>query len=120
MEYKFILSFAAVLTACSLMVIRQAQLKQMQRVELREAFILLHTRGYKEEAQRLYNRLLRDLEQSTNRELFDDFQRTLILVDPTTQHPENLIWKYHWTVSNELERREERSLKRAHEIAAKK
>ena len=43
-----------------------------------------------------------------------------MLVDPTTQHPENLIWKYHWTVSNELERREERSLKRAHEITAKK
>ena len=43
-----------------------------------------------------------------------------VIVDPTTQHPENLIWKYHWTVSNELERRQESALKRAHEIAGQK
>ena len=120
LEYKFVLTFAAVLTFCSVMVVREGNIKQTEHVELREAFILLHTRGYKEEAQRLYNRLLRDMQGFSNKELFDDFQRTLMLVDPTTQHPENLIWKYHWTVSNELERREERSLKRAHEIAAKK
>ena len=120
LEYKFVLSFAVVLTICSFLVVRQAQLKQTQRIELREAFILLHTRGYKEEARRLYNRLLRDMEQFSNKDLFDDFQRTLILVDPTAQHPENLIWSYHWTVSNELERRTESTLQRAHEIAAKK
>ena len=120
LEYKFVLTFAAVLAFCSVMVVREGNIKQTEHIELREAFILLHTRGYKEEAQRLYNRLLRDMQGFSNKELFDDFQRTLMLVDPTTQHPENLIWKYHWTVSNELERREERSLKRAHEIAAKK
>src|SRR5947209_14347626 len=120
LEYKFVLTFAAVLTFCSVMVIRQVQLNQTQHVEVREAFILLHTRGYKEEAQRLYNRLLRDMDHFTNKELFDDFQRTLLLVDPTTQHQENLIWKYHWTVSNELDRRAESTLQRAHQIAGKK
>jgi len=120
MEYKFVLGFTLVLTLSSVMVVRQTQRKQMERVEVREAFILLHTRGYKEEAQRLYNRLLRDMDHFTNKELFDDFQRTLLLVDPTTQHQENLIWKYHWTVSNELDRRAESTLQRAHEIAAKK
>jgi hypothetical protein len=120
LEFKFVLIFAAVLTFCSVMVVRQTQVKLAEHVEVREAFILLHSRGYKEEAVRLYNRLLRDMQDFTNKELVDDFQRTLMLVDPTTQHPENLIWKYHWTVSNELERREESTLKRAHEIAAKK
>lgn len=120
LEYKFVLTFAGVLTFCSVMVLRQTLANQAKHVEVREAFILLHTRGYKEESQRLYNRLLRDLQDFSNQELFDDFQRTLVLVDAANQHPENLIWKYHWTVSNELERREERNLKRAHEIAAKK
>ena len=105
---------------CSVMVLRQIQINQARHAEVREAFILLYSRGYKDEAQRLYNRLLRDMQDFSNKELFDDFQRTLMLVDPTTQHPTNLIWKYHWTVSNELEKREESTLKRAHVIAGQK
>jgi hypothetical protein len=120
LEYKFALVFAAVLTFCSVMVIRQVQVNQAKHAEVREAFILLHSRGYRAEAQRLYNRLLRDMQDYTTKELDDDFQRTLMLVDPAIQQTTNLIWKYHWTVSNELERREASTLKRAHEIAAKK
>ncbi len=116
-EYKFGLIFAAVLVFSSFMVLRQVRVKQAEHIEVREAFILLSSRGYKEEAEHIYSRLLHDMQNFTNKELFDDFQRTLMLVDPSAQHPENLIWKYHWTVSNELERREETSLKRAHEIA---
>jgi len=120
LEFKFALIFAAVLAFCSVMVLRQVQVNQTKHVEVREAFIVLHSRGYREEAQRLYNRLLRDMQDYTNNELIDDFQRTLMLVDPATQQTTNLIWKYHWTVSNELERREASILKRAHEIAVKK
>src|SRR5713226_1723890 len=120
LEYKFALIFAAVLTFCSVMVIRQVQVNKTKHIQVREAFVLLHSRGYKDEAQRLYNRLLRDMQDFTNEELNDDFQRTLMLVDPATQQTTNLIWKYHWTVSNELERREASILKRAHEIAVKK
>jgi hypothetical protein len=101
------------------MVIRQLEAKQGAHIELREAFILLHSRGYMDEAERLYNRLLRDMEHFTDKQLFDDFQRTLLLIDPTTRRPTNLVWKYHWTVSNELEKRQESALKRAHQIAAK-
>jgi len=119
-EYKFVLTFAAVLTFCSVMVVRQVQINQSKHVELREAFILLHSRGYREEAQRLYNRLLRDMDRFSNKDLFDDFQRTLMLVDPGVPNMTNLIWKYHWTVSNELEVRQESTLKRAREIAAQK
>jgi len=120
LEFKFALIFAVVLAFCSVMVLRQVQVNQTKHVEVREAFIVLHSRGYREEAQRLYNRLLRDMQDFTNNELIDDFQRTLMLVDPATQQTTNLIWKYHWTVSNELERREASILKRAHEIAVKK
>src|SRR2546426_2181518 len=94
MEYRFALMFAAVLTFSSVMVIRQFQVNQTKHVEVREAFILLHSRGYREEAQRLYNRLLRDMQDFTNNQLDDDFQRTLMLVDPAVQQTTNLIWKY--------------------------
>jgi len=98
LEFRFVLIFAAVLTFSSVMVLRQVQVNQTKHVEVREAFIVLHSRGYREEAQRLYNRLLRDMQDFTNNELIDDFQRTLMLVDPATQQTTNLIWKYHWTV----------------------
>ena len=117
LECKFALIFAAVLIFCSVMVLRQARINQTAHTELREAFIILHSRGYTNQAQRLYNRLLRDLQNISNRDLREDFQRTLTLVDPAVSQPNNLIWKYHWTVSNELEKRSESSLARALEIA---
>lgn len=117
LECKFALIFAAVLIFCSVMVLRQARINQTAHSELREAFIILHSRGYTNQTQRLYNRLLRDLQKISNRDLREDFQRTLTLVDPAVQQPQNLIWKYHWTVSNELEKRSESSLARALEIA---
>jgi hypothetical protein len=60
---------------------------------------------------------LAEIPEENNRVLLDDFQRTMMLVDPGTQHPENPIWVYHWTVSNELERRSESTLRRALKLA---
>jgi uncharacterized protein YpbB len=113
LECKFALIFAAVLTFCSVMVLRQATVNQSAHGELREAFIILHSRGYTNQAQRLYNRLLRNLQEMSNKDLREDFQRTLTLIDPSVQQPNNPVWKYHWTVSNELEKRSESSLARA-------
>ena len=117
LECKFAVIFAAVLTFCSVMVLRQSTLNQSAHSELREAFVILHSRGYTNEAQRLYNRLLRDLQTISNRDFREDFQWTLTLVDSVVQQPANPIWKYHWTVSNELEKRSEGSLARALQIA---
>jgi hypothetical protein len=52
-----------------------------------------------------------------NKALVEDYQRTLTLVDPAKQDSENLIWKYHWTVSNELEKRSESALAKALKLA---
>lgn len=117
LEFKFVLIFAALLTFCSVMVLRQFRVNQSKHAELREAFIMLYVKGYSPPAQRLYNRLLRDLETCSNKELLDDFQRTLVLVDPTSQQPQNLIWKYHWTVSKEMEKRSESTLMHALKLA---
>ena len=114
---RFALIFFLLLIFCGAMVVRQFMVNQSRHVELREYFILLHSKGYKPEAERLFKRLLRELEGLPNKALMDDYQRTLMLVDPATQQPDNLIWRYHWTVSNELDKRSESTLLRALKMA---
>jgi len=116
-QYRYSLLLMLLLVGCSVFVIHRLNARQSRHVEIREAFILLHTRGYTNQSERLYEYLLRDLQDISNKQLMDDFQRTLILVDPSAHQPENLIWKYHWTVSNELERRSESTLLRALDLA---
>ena len=116
-RYRSLLVFAGLLVFCSVMVVRQVLANQNRHTELREAFILLSSKGYKPQAERLFKRLLLELEHLPSRSLLDDFHRTLVLVDPQTPQPDNLIWKYHWTVSNELEKRSESTLARALKMA---
>jgi hypothetical protein len=116
-QYRFVLLFLLLLVFCSIMVIRQLNAKQSKHVDVREAFILLHTRGYTNYANRLYQTLLRELPDLPSKALIDDFQRTLPLVDAGGNHPENPLWKYHWTVSNEMERRSESNLRHAIQLA---
>lgn len=116
-QYRSLLILAGLLVLCSIMVIRQINLNQARHVELREAFILLHTRGYRAQSERLYQRLLKDVDRQPTALLLDDFQRTITLVDPSINEPQNLIWVYHWCVSKELEKRSEDSLKRALKLA---
>ena len=116
-RYRYFLIFPVLLFACSLMVVRQFMLNQSRHIELREAFILLHAKGHKNEAQRLFQKLLAELEALSNGVVMQDYQRTLMLVDPATPQPDNLVWKYHWTVSQELEKRSESTLAKAMKIA---
>ena len=116
-QFRFILLFFLILIFSSVMVLRQIGSRDSKHVDIREAFILLHTRGYTNDARRLYQRLLRGLPEMKEKQLIDDFQRTLILVDPYAQQTNNLIWNYHWTVSNELDKRSESTLVRARKLA---
>ena len=104
---RFALIFFLLLIFCSAMVVSQLMVNQSRHVELREYFILLCSKEYPEKAERLYKRLLRELEGLPNKTLMDDYQRTFMLVYPATQQPDNLIWKYHLTVRNELVKRSE-------------
>ena len=118
-QYRLYLLFIGFLIFCSVMVLRQINLNQTKHLELREAFILLNSRGYQPEAQRLYQKLLIEMERLPDKLLFEDFQRTLTLVDPSREEPDNLVWQYHWTVSNELEKRSESNLQRALKLAGR-
>ena len=123
-NYRFILLFFLLLIFCSVMVVRQFGLRQSRHVEMREAFILLHMRNYTNEARALFDKLVLEVPKYTkkisDKELLDDFQRTLLLVDPYSAQTNNLIWKYHWMLSEELDKRSVDLLARAHKLATEK
>jgi hypothetical protein len=52
--------------------------------------------------------------------LRDDYQRTLTLVDPLNDDTNNLVWQYHWLLSNEMEKRSESGLEKALNMAREK
>jgi len=106
---RFWLIFLALLMFCSAMTVCQFMANQRKHVESRERFIERYTQGYREEAARLYEELLRNLELLPEKTLRDDSRRTLTLVNPTNRQSENLIWRYHETVRKELEKRSERA-----------
>ena len=116
-QYKFILAFLALLAFCSVMVIRQLHLNQSRHVELREALILLHSGGYTNEARRIFLRLHRDVGRLNNRELIDDWQRAVTLVDSGTPQPQNPVWQYYWVVRKEMEYRAINTIQRARKLA---
>ena len=116
-QYHFIWTFLAVLVFCSVMVLRQFKINHQRHNDLREAFILLQSKGYTNQADRLYYRLLVEIDRVPHRVLFDDFQRTIMLVDPDLPQPKNLIWKYHRTVGDELEKRSPKIFARALKLA---
>ena len=116
-RYKFVLLFLVLLVPCSYMVALQKYRNQSKHAELREAFILLFSKGYNAEAQRLYDRLLRNLQTESMDIIYDDYQRTLLLIDPTSSHSENLIWRYNATLGKELDQRNKGPLSRALKLA---
>jgi hypothetical protein len=116
-QHKFALLFLLLLVFCSVMVIRQLDLRNSKHVDLREAMILLQTGGYTNEANRIYWRLFRDLEKLSDKQLVEDWQRTVILVDPSANQPSNSVWRYYWTVRNEMEKRSEGIIERARKLA---
>ena len=117
-QHKFTLLFLGVLVFCSVMVIRQFRWRESKHVELREAMILLETGGYTNEASRLYFRLWPDIAKLSNRQLVEDWQRSVVLVDPSVRQPSNSIYQYYWAVRKEMELRGEAHIERARKLAA--
>src|SRR6266496_4138446 len=121
-QHKFTLLFLGVLVFCSVMVIRQMDWtrsrKELRHVELREAMILLQTGGYTNDAIKLYFRLWRELEKLPDKQLVDDGQRAVVLIDPSLHQPSNTIYQYYWNVRQEMERRADSHIDRARKLAA--
>jgi len=116
-RHKFVLGFLLVLVFCSVMVVRQLDARKSKHVELREAMILLQTGGYTNQADKIYLRLLNELGRLSNKSLIEDWQRTVVMIDPGSHQPSNAVWRYYWTVRNEMERRSESTIQRALKLA---
>ncbi len=120
-QHKFTLLFLAVLVFCSVMVVRQVDWtqgrKERRHAELREAMILLQTGGYTNDAVKLYFRLWSDIDKLSNQQLVEDWQRAVVLVDPSLHQPSNTIYQYYWNIRNEMERRSENIIERARKLA---
>jgi hypothetical protein len=101
------LIFLAVLVLAAVLILRQYFANRSAHIEMREDFILLHNKGHQKETVRLYQFLMQDLRRLPLPSLIDDFERTGGLVNTNKPDLENLVWKYHIGVRNELERRAE-------------
>ncbi len=116
---QYALCFLALVVVCSVMVIRGVTAGQTAHVERREDFILLHSKGERGRAERLYQLLIQELPNLNDGVIADDLQRTAMLVDAKAPEPGNLLWKYHISLRNELENRAERRLARAQQESEK-
>jgi hypothetical protein len=115
---QYLLCFLAVLIFSCVLVVRQFLANQSDHVELREDFILLHEQSDTQPAERLYQFLIQQLPDLSEKALVEDLQRTSMFVNGKAPSPENLIWKYHVSVNNELHKRSQQRIARARERAA--
>jgi len=108
--YQYAFLFLGVVVFSLVMVLREVIADQSAHVQRREDFLLLHERAEKPGAERLYQRLLQELPALNDRSLAEDLQRTAMVIDPKTPNLDNLVWKFHVSVRNELRRRAEHRL----------
>jgi len=116
-ERKFLLAMAVVLVFSAVMAVRQVAANQSRHAELREAFILLQSRGHVAEAQELYARLVVALEDEPTRHLVDDIQRTSGIAPTNEAASTNILVRYHISVKNELEKRLEAEYLKARKLS---
>lgn len=116
---RYALLTVAVLIFSTVLVIQQYLANESAHTRRVEDFLLLHERGDKESCEHLYQMLVQQLPHLNNRSLVQDLLRTAMEVDPKTQQPDNLVWKYHVSVRNELKHRSEKRLEAVLQGAAK-
>ena len=111
-RHRYALGFLAILVLCSVLVQWQVLQNQSRHVRMREDFIMLQQRGHVKPAERFYQLLVQSLPDLQDNCLLEDFQRTGMLVDTNKPQMENLIWKYHISVRNEITQRTEKRVAR--------
>jgi phenylacetate-coenzyme A ligase PaaK-like adenylate-forming protein len=59
-----------------------------------------------------------DARKTRHIELIEDWQRTVVMVDPSSLQLSNAVWRYYWSVRKEMEHRGLDSIQRARKLAA--
>ena len=107
---RYALLVVAVLFFSSVMVVQQHLANQSAHAQQVEDFLFLHERGETKACEHLYQVLVQRLPHINDRDLVQDLQRTAMVVDVKAPQLNNLIWKYHVSVKNELKQRAEKRL----------
>jgi hypothetical protein len=107
---RFALLTLAVLVFASVMVVQQYLAGQAAHTQRVEDFLLLHESGEQKSCEHLYQVLVQQLPRLNDRALVQDLQRTAMFVDLKTPQLDNLVWKYHVSVNNELKQRAKKRL----------
>lgn len=109
-RHQYLLCFLAVLVLACVMVIRQFEANQSAHIERREDFIFL-AQQHREQADHLYQVLIQELPDQSEKSLVEDLERTAPLVDTNAPDPDgDLIRKYHVHIKQALEQRSEERL----------
>ena len=116
---RYALLSVAVLLFSSVMVVQQHLANQSAHAQQVEDFLLLHERGETKPCEHLYQVLVQRLPHINDRDLVQDLQRTAMVVDVKVPQLNNLIWKYHVSVKNELKQRAEKRLEATVQRAVK-
>jgi len=116
---RYALLLVSVLLFSSVMVVRQYVANQSAHAQAVEDFLLLHERGEAKPCEHLYQVLVQRLPDLDDRDLVQDLQRTAMVVDAKVPQLDNLVWKYHVGVKNELKHRSEKRLEAADQSAVK-
>ena len=107
---RYALFILSVLLFSSVMVVHQYLANQSVHTQAVEDFLLLYERGETKPCEHLYQVLVQGLPQLTDRDLVQDLARTAMVVDAKVPQLDNLVWKYHVSVKNELRSRSEKRL----------
>ena len=116
---RYALLTVAVLIFSTALVVQQYLSNESAHTRRVEDFLLLQERGEKESCEHLYQMLVQQLPHLNDRSLVQDLLRTGMVVDAKTQQLDNLVWKYHVSVGNELKHRSEKRLEAVLQGAAK-
>ena len=116
---RYALLTVAVLIFSSVLLVQQYSANQSAHSQQVEDFLLLHERAEKPACEHLYQVLVQHLPRLDNRALVQDLLRTAMVITPKTEQPDNLVWKYHVSVRNELKRRSEKRLEASLQSAVK-
>ncbi len=109
-QNQFVLIFLGLLVLCGVMVLHELHMRESAHVERRENFLLAHERNLARPEQRLYQLLIQELPELSDRALANDLERSAMLLAATKPEPESLLWKFNISVGNELRKRAERRL----------
>lgn len=104
-ERSLVFASAAVIFVSAVMVVQQVIHNQSRHAEMREAFIYFHSKGYHAEAQRLYTRMVLNLQDEPTRHLIDDLQRTSSIAPTNQSASTNILVRFHVSIRKELEKR---------------